>query len=121
MQALSMRAFGVMVASGLLLTSAIAGCAVTNESANAITTTQFVRVTSMQFQPATLRIQLGQTVTWNFVGNTDHNVTSDPNAQETFSSPTMSDGSWSYTFKERGTNPYYCTIHSNMAGTVIVQ
>lgn len=67
-------------------------------------------------------VEEGDTVTWNWYATGSHNVVSQPNATESFSSALQGPGStFSYTFTQVGTNDYVCTPHSgNMFGTITV-
>lgn len=72
----------------------------------------------LQFQPAALRIGVGDTVTWRFVdGEIVHNVV----FAEGPSSELMSSGTFERTFEEAGTFPYRCTLHSAMKGKITVE
>lgn len=71
------------------------------------------------FEPSTVTITKGGTVTWTFAAL--HNVTFDvagaPNG-----TGNVSTGNASITFPAAGSFPYHCTIHgSGMSGTVVVQ
>jgi plastocyanin len=84
--------------------------------------TATVDVEDSQFSPAMINIQAGDTVDWEFVGSTNHNVTA---ADNSFASATMTSGTFSRTFNTGGTFAYFCTIHGTiqgqgMAGTVVV-
>jgi len=73
------------------------------------------------FEPATVTVAVGDTVTWTHRGNRPHDVTADGGA---FSSPRrMSNGqSFTYTATTAGTFSYICTIHPNqMRATLVVQ
>jgi plastocyanin len=68
---------------------------------------------------------VGATVRWTNLGYDYHTVTSDTGL---FKSHTLRDAetepinaSFSYTFTEPGTFNYYCSIHSEMTGMVIVE
>lgn len=67
-------------------------------------------------------VEVGDTVIWNWYANGSHNVVSNSDATESFSSPLQGPGStFSYTFTQVGTNGYVCTPHSgNMFGTITV-
>ncbi|MFF0815516.1 plastocyanin/azurin family copper-binding protein [Rhodococcus sp. NPDC003318] len=83
-----------------------------------------VEVTRLAFRPATIRIQIGDTVTWMFDGNSgEHNVTATgpSTALDYFASETMSGGSYSHTFGRPGTYMYRCTEHPSATGQVIVR
>lgn len=80
--------------------------------------TASVEIKSFAFNPATLTISKGTTVTWTHRDTAPHTVTSTANV---FSSETLTQGkTFSYTFNEAGTFEYYCSIHTNMKGKVIV-
>jgi amicyanin len=75
-----------------------------------------VTVDDFKYQPKTVTITAGETVTWTFAEGVPHNVKGDGLA-----SPTLSKGkSWSYTFTKAGTYNYICTLHPAMKGTVEV-
>lgn len=125
-----MRGLGSATAIGLLLASAVVGCADTGKpdagqaapASSASTADPTVVVSGMTFQPSTVTIRVGQTVTWKFDDRgIAHNVTSAAGAPERFASTIMTGGSYSHTFDQPGTYPYTCTLHSGMAGTVVVQ
>lgn len=125
-----MRGLGSAAAIGLLLASAVAGCADTGkpdagQAAPASSTSEVdptVVVSGMVFQPSTVTIRVGQTVTWKFDDRgIAHNVAAAAGAPERFASTIMTGGSYSHTFDRPGTYPYTCTLHSGMAGTVVVQ
>ena len=67
-------------------------------------------------------IEVGDTVTWVWYANGTHNVVSDNDATESFSSALMGPGSeFSHTFTQVGTNAYVCTPHpGSMFGTITV-
>ena len=69
------------------------------------------------FAPAVVTINAGQTVEWKWNdGQTPHNVTFD-----TFHSSTKIAGTYFHTFDTPGVYSYFCSIHINMAGTVVVR
>jgi plastocyanin len=84
-----------------------------------------VTVFDFAFQPATLTVQAGTTVTWTWdPGATAHNVTpaaTQPTSSGTFAAP----HTYQFTFNTPGTYNYYCTLHgtstSGMRGVIIVQ
>jgi plastocyanin len=67
------------------------------------------------FEPAAIEVPAGTTVTWNWAGNTHHNVVGDA-----FESPVQESGDFSYTFNTPGTHDYECTLHGGMRGQVVV-
>lgn len=79
-----------------------------------------VTVAEFKFDPATLEIHVGDTVTWTNKDSFPHDVTQLP-AGSGFSSPQFGKGdSYSFTFDTPGTYNYYCALHPIMLGTVIV-
>jgi plastocyanin len=68
------------------------------------------------FNPPSLEVEVGDTVTWTHEGANSHNVT----ARE-FESGGLSGGDvFEFTFEESGTFPYECTIHQGMSGEIVV-
>ena len=78
-----------------------------------------VTISDFQFSPATVTVNIGDTVTWTNDGPTPHSATSSSGG---FDTGIMDAGqSGSHTFTEAGTFAYICTPHPNMQGTVVVQ
>jgi plastocyanin len=78
-----------------------------------------VVIENLAFSPDTVTIDIGTTVVWNNEDFVNHTVTSRTGI---FDSGIMSrGGSFSYTFNEAGDFEYYCTLHTNMVGHVIVK
>ncbi len=79
-----------------------------------------VAINSMRFEPATIRVKAGDTVTWANNGPMPHTVTG--RSDGALSSQRLGQGSlFSHTFKEPGTYEYYCALHPSMTGSVIVE
>ena len=73
------------------------------------------------FAPATVTIQAGQSVTWNWVSGF-HSVVSDSTPQAFADSPAQAAGQFTVMFAAAGSYPYHCGVHgAMMSGTVIVQ
>ena len=78
-----------------------------------------VTIEDLAFSPATITIDAGTTVTWTNQDFVNHTVTSRTGV---FDSGIMSRGSsFSCTFTDTGDFEYYCTLHPDMVGHVIVQ
>jgi LPXTG-motif cell wall-anchored protein len=78
-----------------------------------------VTISDFQFAPASVTVNVGDTVTWTNNGPTPHSATS---SSGVFDTGIMDAGqSGSHTFTEAGTFAYICTPHPNMHGTVVVQ
>lgn len=74
-----------------------------------------VAVLDNYFEPASLSVPAGATVTWQWQGDAPHNVVGDG-----FESSIQDEGELSHTFTMPGTYPYECTVHGGMTGEVIV-
>ena len=73
---------------------------------------------SNSFSPNPVEVKVGEAVTWINDDSGRHTVTSKDGV---FDSGIMGKGqSFSYTFDKAGEYPYYCTLHPNMVGTVVV-
>jgi len=78
-----------------------------------------VAISGYAFNPGTITIKVGQTVTWTNQDSASHNVKADDGS---FGSSTLGNGaSFSYTFNTAGTFTYKCGFHASMLGTVVVQ
>ena len=77
-----------------------------------------VDVEDFRFDPASITISVGETITWANVGGTTHTVTFDggPDCGRIASGEGVS-----RVFDTAGTFDYICTIHPSMTGTVVVQ
>ena len=101
------RTFVAGAALAMLLVVAVGGPA----SAASVTIVDFA------FQPATVTISAGDSVTWTNNGPSQHTTTGG-----TWDSGVMNVGSsFTHTFNSTGTFPYACSIHPFMTGTVIIQ
>lgn len=142
------------IAALAILTAAASGCAGSDDTAaaeapaNALMATTSTaeagaaRATTVEmtndlnFSPQTVRIQVGETVTWRNTSDVGHTVTADkdlandpsnvqlPEGAQPFNSGTVQSGeSFSKTFETAGTYKYVCLPHEaqGMTGTVIVE
>lgn len=101
-------------------------------------------VQALQFYPATITIDAGDSITWTYPAGEPHTVTflgpkasppppSDPSVPapaggSTYDGTTYTSSgfllggkSYTLTFPKAGTYTYYCLIHGEMVGTVVVQ
>jgi plastocyanin len=77
-----------------------------------------VSIVDFAFQPPSIEVATGGTVTWTNTGQAPHTVTADDGS---FDSGTLSPGAtFSQTFATAGTFTYHCNIHPQMTATVIV-
>jgi plastocyanin len=74
-----------------------------------------VAVRDYQFEPTTLTVERGATVTWVWEGRAPHDVVG-----QGFESKDQSSGTFRHTFEQPGTY-YECTIHPGMEGSVVVK
>jgi len=105
----------------LILTVLISGCTGQKTETKTNTMTEkpnTVLIKDFAFDPATLTITKGTTVTWMNMDSAPHTVVASDYA---FSSDTLKNGqSFAYTFNDTGTFVYKCGIHPSMTGKVIV-
>jgi len=74
-----------------------------------------VRVVDIDFELEVITIPVGTTVTWVYDANLPHTATSDT---DVFNSGTLGDGdTFSYTFDEAGSFPYFCKFHGGVGGS----
>lgn len=80
--------------------------------------TNAVEIKNSAFNPSTLTVPVGTTVTWTNDDSFDHTVTSNSGA---FNSGDISGGSkFSHNFNQPGNYPYHCSIHTFMHGMIQV-
>lgn len=78
-----------------------------------------ITINNFKFDPASVTVKTGTTITWTNQDSTKHTVTSDDGS---WTSAELSTGAtFSFTFDKAGTYTYHCSIHTSMKGTIIVQ
>jgi plastocyanin len=78
-----------------------------------------VKIDNFVFQPQTITVPVGTTVTWTNSDDIPHTAVS---TDGVFKSKVMdTDENFSYTFTKAGTYSYYCSVHPKMTGVVVVQ
>lgn len=115
------RRTAVRSTSALLvsLAMAVAALAVAGQAPARGGTLHTVTISDFAFSPATLTVQVGDTVTWTNLDPVQHTATSTSGA---FDSGLLDpDASYSVTFTQAGTYAYLCTPHPSMTGQVVVQ
>lgn len=106
------RATAGALAAALLLTLIV----LTAGAARAAT--HEVSISGFAFNPATLNVAIGDTVTWTNEDTASHTATSSSGA---FDSGNLANGAtFSHTFATAGIFAYSCAIHPNMTGSVVV-
>jgi plastocyanin len=77
-----------------------------------------VFIQSMAFNPVSITVTAGTTITWTNKDAISHTVTSD---SKVFDSGTISGGgTYSFTFATAGTYSYHCSFHPSMVASVTV-
>lgn len=120
---MSKSSFIVLMAVVLLIGAALTlgACGEgANKGQNVTSATETtVSIKEMSFNPHTIIIATGTTVTWVNDDNTNHSLTS---KDGWFNSETMEPGdSFDFEFDKPGTISYNCKVHPEMEGIVVVQ
>ena len=101
----------------LLVALVAAGCGGASES-EPVATTEVTMVKSYRFDPETIEVQAGDTVTWTNDDNFTHTVEVEGQGDHKVGRGEHV----SITFDKPGTYDYVCTLHSHdMQGTVVVR
>jgi len=115
----STRAGGVHV---LLLTLtclvAILGLGLVTSGGRALADDQTIKIANFTFDPPTLTVKAGTTVTWLNNDDIPHLVTDKDG--KFHSSALDTDEKFSQTFSTAGTVEYFCAIHPKMTGKIVV-
>jgi plastocyanin len=91
----------------------------TTGAATTTTVTNQVTLIDLAFDPVTITVHAGDTVTWVNGDTTAHDVVAD---DASFDSGNLApDASFQFTFPKAGTVAYHCSLHPQMKGTVVVQ
>ena len=77
-----------------------------------------VWIQGMNFEPNTITISSGTTITWSNRDAVSHTVTSNSGLFDSGTIP--KDGTYQHTFTSAGTFPYHCSIHPTMTATIVV-
>ena len=72
------------------------------------------------FTPQTLTVKAGTKVTWINKDDIPHGIASSNNAFKK-SGALDTDDSYSFTFTTPGTYQYFCYLHPNMVGSIVVE
>jgi plastocyanin len=81
---------------------------------------QRVEIADLAFNPETLTVAVGTTVTWVSADpDLPHTSTSD---DEVWTSGRLNEGDeFPFTFEEPGTYAYFCEVHPTMRGSIVVE
>jgi plastocyanin len=87
----------------------------------AATAPNAVTIDNFAFGPETVTVAAGTTVTWTNHDDEPHTVTSAADPKLFKSAALDTDDTFSFTFTQPGTYQYFCAIHPQMTGTVVVK
>jgi amicyanin len=79
-----------------------------------------VSIFNYKFDPETLTVTAGTTVTWTNKDEIPHSVASSDKSFKGSGGLDTGD-TYSYTFDKPGTYKYYCTLHPFMTGVIVVK
>ncbi len=79
-----------------------------------------VGIDNFTFNPQTLTVKAGTTVTWTNKDDIPHGIAVTNNAFKR-SQALDTDDSFSFTFTTPGTYQYFCYIHPHMTGSIVVE
>ena len=116
--ALAVLPLAAVCASALVHNAKTASAAV---AAAAPAVTPAITITNYSFQPGTLTVRKGSTVTWVNKDGDVHTIKS-TDGSEAFASPALDSGSqFAFTFHRAGTYHYVCSVHPYMHGVIVVR
>lgn len=76
-----------------------------------------ITIQNFAFNPGTLTVKQGTKVTWTNQDSATHKIKSD-----TFNSGDLNQGDkFEFTFKNKGSFDYSCSIHPSMTGKIVVE
>jgi plastocyanin len=79
-----------------------------------------VSINNFAFNPQSVTVKKGTTVTWTNQDSSAHTVTANNGSSGPNSDELSNVQTYSFTFNETGTFTYHCTLHPEMTGTVTV-
>jgi plastocyanin len=82
--------------------------------------TAAVSIDNFTFNPQTVTVKAGTTVTWTNKDDIPHGIAATNNAFKR-SQALDTDDSFSFTFTTPGTYQYFCYIHPHMTGSIVVE
>lgn len=111
--------FGTLVLGLCMVAAFLGSVRAARSDAAPVTNTVQVAIFNYKFDPETVTVPVGTTVTWTNKDEIPHTVASTDNSFKGSGGLDTGD-SYSYTFTKPGTYSYYCTLHPFMKGTVVV-
>ncbi len=108
----------IWLISFLIIAVLLSGCTYGPKTQTQPAAANTVEIKGYAFNPDTITIAKGTTVTWTNMDSVQHTVTGIGND---ISSEILSPGqTYNFTFNDTGTFEYQCHIHTSMKGKVIV-
>lgn len=100
----------------VVIAAASGGCGGDSDEADAVEPGTVVLRPSA-FQPETIKVGAGDTVTWKWREKVSHNIVGDGGIDK----KVADNGTYTRTFEKKGTFDYRCTVHPGMDGSVVVE
>jgi amicyanin len=89
------------------------------ESVSAASPAVDIKIDNFSFTPPTLTVKAGTQITWTNADDIPHNVVSE---DKSFKSKVLdTDEKFTFTATKPGTYSYFCSIHPQMTGKVVVE
>jgi plastocyanin len=118
----------LLVITSLLLMNCSAGPAASSPPATAtpqspgaaqpISPATAVTIKGFAFDPASVTVKVGTSVTWTNEDSAPHTISSDKGDWD--SGRLAQGGTYTHKFDQAGTYAYHCAVHPSMTGTVVV-
>lgn len=106
-----------MRAHGFVLVASLSACSSARAPA-----THRVDIRAMQFVPAVLEVQVGDTIVWTNSDVVPHTATSTTTSVAMFDSQRIaSHQQWRYRVVAAGEHTYVCTYHPTMRGSLVAR
>ena len=105
---------------GAAVGSVLAGGVLLAQAQTPAAATVAVGIDNFTFNPQTVTVKAGTTVTWTNKDDIPHGIAVTNNAFKR-SQALDTDDSFSFTFTTPGTYQYFCYIHPHMTGTIVVE
>jgi len=102
---------------GAVIGSGLAGGVLVARAASPATA---ISIDNFTFNPQSLTVKAGTTVTWTNKDDIPHGIAATNNAFKR-SQALDTDDSYSFTFTTPGTYQYFCYVHPHMTGTIVVE
>ena len=111
-----MRAAMTAGALGALVGAALAGGVLLADAQNQ---TSAIAIDNFTFNPQTVTVKAGTTITWTNKDDIPHAIAA---VGKQFKSKVMdTDNTYSFTFTTPGSYAYFCSLHPHMTGTIVVE